>query len=170
MSSIINSIMLWAFGNESYGVIREVIAGDTLKFIDMATEKEYTIKLYNIETPKKGQEYHNRAKKLVETILIKGEKRILVKVIVREVVDETAYVDLYYSTDRSRKTDGSRYLLQSTLVTKGYAFVRNKELSKELYLLQEYARANKKGAWAIQGYVCPWNFKKEDEIRILVRK
>jgi endonuclease YncB( thermonuclease family) len=169
MTSIYNNVMLWVFGRESYGVVYQVLSGDTYIFIDIATKMQYKIKLYNVETPKEGQKYHKRAKKLVESILIKEDKRVMVKLIVQHVESDIAYVDLYYPTEKSNKTDGSKYLLQDTLVSRGYAFVRNKNINEELYLLQEHAKIHNQGAWSIEGFVCPWEFK-SSEFKIRMKK
>ncbi len=121
--------------------------GDTIKVL--ASGQAVTVTLYGIDAPEVGQDYSNKAKQALSAL----------------VFGQTVTVEAK-ETDRYKRTIG-KILLQDgrsaneELVSQGYAWWYQKYAKKDARLrdLEALAKSSKRGLWADQRPVPPWEYR-----------
>jgi endonuclease YncB( thermonuclease family) len=161
ISDKINSFLLYSFGNESYGAIVDIIKGDEFIFIDAVSAKAYRIKLYNVETPEKGQKYYNSSIKFARKFLYKKEVKLSVYYFNKEF-----YVKIFYYN-----SEGNLKNYEGILLSQGLGFYKgDREDDQFLQATQTTAQQAKKNIWqnGVNNVVPPWIFReiqKENAIK-----
>ena len=130
------------------GKVIGITDGDTLTVLK--DNKQYKIRLAEIDTPEKDQPYGNKAKQALSDFVFGKSVRIEVE-----------------TTDRYGRTVGKVYLgdmdINAELVRNGYAWVyRRYAKDKILYDLETEARENQLGLWALPEAqrIPPWEWRR----------
>jgi len=131
------------------GYVVKVIDGDSLRV--KKGLKIIEIRLYGIDSPEWGQDYGNKAKKVLKIKLYR--KRV-------SVVSKD--IDRYGRT--VALVSSSSGLVNREMVREGYAWMypkycKQQPLCAELKKLQQTARARRLGLWRGQSPVSPWRWK-----------
>ena len=132
------------------GKVVGVSDGDTITVLS-ADKTQHKIRLYGIDCPEKAQDFGQKAKQFTSDM-------VFGKVVDVEAID----IDRYGRTVGMVSINGQS--LNEELVRAGYAWVYNQYCKKPFCaqwgLLQQQARANKKGLWAHPNSVAPWDFRR----------
>jgi endonuclease YncB( thermonuclease family) len=154
----INSLMLYTFGRESYGVIIRVIKGDTFEYACFVSEKSYIIKLYNIETPAKGQQFYQQSIDFANKVLIGTMVKLQVY-----IYNDKFHVKMYY---QNKKRQTKHY--ESVLLFEGLAYYKGDlEDDQTLRAMQTVAQKSKKNIWSIR-QLTPWDYReKQKQLKML---
>ena len=130
------------------GKVIGITDGDTLTVLK--DNKQYKIRLAEIDTPEKDQPYGNKAKQALSDLVFGKLVRIEVE-----------------TTDRYGRTVGKVYLgnmyVNAALVRNGHAWVyRRYAKDKTLYDLETEARENQLGLWALPEAqrIPPWEWRR----------
>jgi micrococcal nuclease len=130
------------------GKVIGITDGDTLTVLK--DNKQYKIRLAEIDTPEKDQPYGNKAKQALSDFVFGKSVRIEVE-----------------TTDRYGRTVGKVYLgdmdVNAELVRNGHAWVyRRYAKDKTLYDLETEARENQLGLWALPEAqrIPPWEWRR----------
>lgn len=132
--------------NNIKGKITKVTDGDTVILLD-STNTQHKIRLHGIDAPENGQDYGNKSKQYLSS-LIAGKK---VKVDVK-------------GTDQYKRILGVIYLddmnINAEMIRAGYAW--NYYYSKDRYYisLQKKAQEQKLGLWSIPNPIDPYYYRK----------
>ena len=126
--------------------IKKVVDGDTVHVFFQ--DEVYKIRLTEIDAPERDQPYGSNSTEYLKSLLIEGK------------------VDVDISgIDRYGRKLGRLYWrgmdINRELVSAGYAWVYDKYVTdKSFYKEQSKARNLKKGLWADQNPLEPWNWRK----------
>ncbi len=145
-------VFLWALlpvwaGPIHHGKVIHISDGDTLK-IRTDDGRNLKIRLAEIDTPEKGQPYGTKAKKALAALVFNKQARVV------EV-----------AKDRYGRTVGRVYVgnldVNAELVRQGYAWVYRKYAKdKSLYRWEEEARESRRGLWASDHPIPPWEWRR----------
>ena len=135
------------FGQILEGKVIGVMDGDTIKIL-AAGNKQFKIRLSDIDAPEKKQAFGNRAKWFLSDLIY------------RKIVTVQ-----FSKKDRYKRIIGRVYLddidVNKELVRQGYAWVYRKySKDRTLLRLEEYARSNRLGLWRDFDAVEPYIFRK----------
>jgi len=124
--------------------------GDTITVLT-EDKTQHKIRLYGIDCPEKGQDFGHKAKQFTSD-------KVFGKTVEVEAIDK----DRYGRTVGMVSIRGQS--LNEELLRTGYAWVYTRYCKKPFCaqwgLLQQQARANKKGLWAHPNSVAPWDFRR----------
>ncbi len=128
------------------GKVVHIADGDT--FTMLIDRGQVKIRLSEIDTPEKRQDFGNKAKKALAAL----------------VFDKTVNV-VVVTVDRYKRTVGRVYVngldVNAKLVQDGYAWVYRRYAKDEvLYELEAEAKAARRGLWADDNPVPPWEYRK----------
>ncbi len=131
------------------GYVVKVIDGDSLRV--KKGREIIEIRLYGIDSPEWGQDYGNKAKKVLKKKLYR--KRV-------SVVSKD--IDRYGRT--VALVSSSSGLVNREMVREGYAWMypkycKQQPLCSEMKRLEQAARARRLGLWRAQSPVSPWHWK-----------
>jgi micrococcal nuclease len=153
MKKILLTILILCWPLAAHAWIAKVVSvtdGDTIKVYN-AEQGQVKIRLYGIDTPEKGQPYGKAAGKYLAS-LISGA---MVEV-------ETVTKDRYGRTV-GIVTDNEANINQE-MVRSGYAWVYQRYCDKPFceywLILENEARADKKGLWKEPNPVAPWEWRR----------
>jgi|SRR3569833_456374 len=129
------------------GKVVHISDGDTLTVL--VDHQQVKIRLAEIDAPESHQDYGQRAKQALGNLVFSKE----------------VSVD-YDRKDRYGRTIGRVYLgdldVNAEMVRTGYAWVyRQYAKDKNLYALEDEARAARRGLWASDVHVPPWEWRKK---------
>lgn len=131
------------------GKVVSIADGDTITILQ--DKQQYKIRLAEIDTPEKGQPYGTTAKQAISDL-------VFGKIVTVEQVD----------TDRYGRIVGKVYVgplyVNAELVEQGHAWVYRKYAKDPvLYRLEEHARRQKLGLWALQAdqRIPPWEWRRK---------
>ena len=133
------------FGQLKGKVVR-IADGDT--FTILVQEKQYRIRLHGIDSPEKGQDFSVAAKQYLSDLIMH-----------RMVEVKQKNKDRYGRIIGIATIDGVN--INESLLRQGYAwhFTRY-DRNPEWALLEQTARAERKGLWAQGNPLAPWEFRK----------
>jgi len=128
------------------GKVVGITDGDTLTLL--VDQKQYKVRLAEIDTPEKGQPWGKRATQALADKTFKKEIRV-------QVVD----------VDRYGRTVGRIWLgerdINRELVTEGHAWVYRKYMSDPTLLDDERnAKEQQLGLWSLDSPVPPWKWRR----------
>src|SRR6478736_2455216 len=147
MSAVVISFL--AFGNDEIsGKVVSVIDGNTLEVIGDANET-YKILLHGIDCPELEQEYGEKAKKLLEKLVL--EKEVQVKIQGKDRWGNRLGIILVKG-DKDPRMD---------LLKEGLAWTSEKNPIQELEVVKEKARENSVGLWKSENPTPPWIFRRQ---------
>lgn len=129
------------------GKVVGISDGDTIKVLKAG--EAVTVRLYGIDAPEDGQDYSNKAKQALSALVF-GQT----------VTVEAKETDLYKRTiGRIRLQDGRS--VNEELVSQGYAWWYQEYARKDPKLreLEALAKSAKRGLWAAQSPVPPWEYR-----------
>lgn len=131
------------------GKVVSIADGDTITVLQ--DKQQYKIRLAEIDTPEKGQPYGTTAKQALSAL-------VFGKIVTVEQVD----------TDRYGRIVGKVYVgplyVNADMVKQGHAWVYRKYAKDQvLFRLEEHARRQKIGLWALQKdqRVPPWEWRRQ---------
>ncbi len=135
-------------GNVLSGKVTSVIDGNTFEM--MAEDNEsYKIMLYGIDSPELGQEFGQKAKKLLEKMIL--DKNVKVDIQGKDRWGNRQAIVLIDGT-----TDPRYDLLEA-----GLAWTAERNPIQELEAIKENARSKGKGLWKDQDPTPPWIFRRQ---------
>lgn len=131
------------------GIVVNVSDGDTITVLDV-NNKQFKIRLSEIDAPELGQPYGNDAKQALSDL----------------VFNKYVYV-FSKSMDRYQRHLGlvlvNSQVVNTRMVASGYAWGYAQYLTDKRYLELEYlARSRKIGLWADVNPTPPWEWRKEN--------
>lgn len=133
---------------EQEGRVIKVVDGDTF---DILHEKITTrVRLFGIDAPERGQAFNKRATAFVDSLVAGRDVRIHIR-----------------GKDRYGRTVGDAYLpdgrhVNAEIVRAGYAWqFRQYSNDPEIGRLEAMARTNRRGLWADQHAIPPWEFRRK---------
>ncbi len=130
------------------GRVTGVLDGDSIVMLDQSGRK-YTIRLFGIDTPERGQAYADTARNLMRKMVL-GESVGVVKI----------------EIDRFNRTVGTVYLddtnINLAMVAGGHAwwYRRYAPHDRLLEAAQQEAREADRGLWALPDPVPPWEWRR----------
>jgi endonuclease YncB( thermonuclease family) len=130
------------------GKVISVADGDTFTLL-VNGRKQQKIRLQGIDCPESNQDYGNKAKQFTSSLCFTKQVRV-------EVV----------GMDRYNRTLGIVFLedgrnLNKALLEAGLAWhYKYFDDSKEMFQLEQTARAKKVGLWSMKDPIAPWEFRK----------
>lgn len=128
------------------GKIVKVSDGDTVILLDKEN-KQHKIRLHGIDAPENGQDYGNKSKQYLSSLIAGKQVNVDVK-----------------GTDKYKRVLGVIYLgkvnVNAKMIQAGYAW--NYKYSKDKYYikLQNEAKLDKRGLWQGKNPIDPWQFRK----------
>lgn len=127
------------------GKVTAITDGDTIKVLE--NKVEYKIRFNAIDAPEKSQVYGQKSKEFLSSLIFGKE-------VIVEVKDKDKYGR--YVSDIFL---GNRYI-NAEMIENGFAW-HYKQYSKDKKLaeLEDKARENKLGLWAISNPTSPWDFR-----------
>jgi len=136
------------------GVVVRLTDGDSITVYQ--NSKQYNVRLYGIATPEKRQDFWQKAKQFTSDIVFNRTARVIP-------------VDI----DRYDRIVGMVYVngecLNEELVKAGYAWVYQKyckeSFCNDWLKLEQKARRNKRGLWAYDNPVAPWDYRHDKSIQ-----
>lgn len=133
---------------ELKGYVVDVIDGDTIK-IYADDKKIYTIRLYGIDTPERGQHYYNEAKEALQKFIL--SKDVLVYY-TKNGIYGRIIGKIYYN---------GKYINQD-MIHNGYAWYYEKYAKNNISLkeAQDSAIKLKAGIWSQEKPIPPWKWRK----------
>lgn len=140
------------FADTIAGKVVAVTDGDTVKVLT-ADKQEVKVRLFGIDAPEKAQDYGQKAKQFTSGLIFGKEVRVEVE-----------------ATDRYKRSVGLIYLgdmlINAELVKEGFAWVypqycKKQPLCGNMKALEEKARQDKKGLWAMPAPTPPWEWRKD---------
>jgi endonuclease YncB( thermonuclease family) len=136
-----------------HGKVIAVSDGDTLTILD--GREQHKIRLFGIDSPERGQPFSQKAKQFTSEAAFGKQATI-------EVVD----VDQYGRIVGEVFLPGARHL-NAELVREGFAWWYRKYAQDEKHLeeLEAEARKEKRGLWADEHPVPPWEWRKHEKER-----
>jgi micrococcal nuclease len=134
-----------------HGKVVGVSDGDTITVLT-PDKTQHKIRLFGIDCPEKHQDFGQKAKQFASDMVFGKE-------VVVEVIDKDRYGRAVGIVAIAGKS------LNEELVRSGYAWVYNQyckkpDLCERWRLLQEQARADKKGLWSHPDPIAPWEFRR----------
>lgn len=130
------------------GKVTSVIDGNTVEM--MADDNEsYKIMLYGIDSPELGQEFGEKAKKVLEKMIL--DKKVNVKIQGKDRWGNRLGIILIDGT-----IDPRHELLEA-----GLAWTAEREPIQELEVIKEKARDKGKGLWKEQDPTPPWIYRRQ---------
>jgi micrococcal nuclease len=137
-----------AWANEVIsGKVITVIDGNTLE-ISTNENETYRILLFGIDSPELGQEYGEKAKRLLEKLIL--EKNISVEIQGKDRLGNRLGTILIDSKD-----------LRIELLEEGLAWTAERQPIKDLEIIKEKARVKKKGLWKENEPTPPWIYRRQ---------
>ncbi|MBT1702222.1 thermonuclease family protein [Chryseosolibacter indicus] len=133
---------------EITGSVTAIADGDTFTLLTPAN-KQIRVRLYGVDAPEKGQDFHNVSKQYLSDLIFKK------KVVVKQI-----------NKDRYKRVVGivtveginvNEALLKKGLVWHYTQYDNNKEWAK----LELKARKEKKAIWSMPNPTPPWNYRKK---------
>jgi endonuclease YncB( thermonuclease family) len=140
-------ILSFKNSNDTYKVIK-IIDGDTITVLS-ELDKQYKVRLAEIDAPEKTQPYGKNAKEELSNKIFQKKIKILWK---EKDQYDRVIGQLYI---------GSRYINQE-MVEEGWAWNYEKYSSNnEIAKSQENAKTYKKGLWQSPNPIPPWKWRKK---------
>lgn len=142
----------------------KVIDGDTIRCLT-EDKKLLRIQLYLVDAPEKKQNYGYRSQQYLASLIY--QKNVMVEThgkdrynrILGTVYDTNAPCRL--SVDECNLAGITILNINLTMIAEGaawyYPFAKKNELYKQA---EEFANKNKRGLWAYQNPIAPWEFRK----------
>jgi endonuclease YncB( thermonuclease family) len=120
------------------------------------------IRLYGVESPKWGQPFKDDSVALASHLAL------------QKMVEVTPLFKGYDGIENALiRIDGSKDFLNVQLISHGFAWVKPKECSAHICAewrgLENLARSNAIGLWADPAPIPPWEWQKEQRLKILER-
>ena len=166
LAVLICSMAIMLMGNPSFclgwtGTVKEISEGDLL--VISANGKDQPIRLYGIATPERGQSFFENARVLVTHLAN------------QRTVDVTSvFTDSDRIVNAIVRLQGVRESLNEQLVSYGMAWVRSDichaRFCSEWKKLEEMAKGNVLGVWAEMNPIPPWEYKKQQRMKIQKRE
>ncbi|HTH55470.1 MAG TPA: thermonuclease family protein [Cyclobacteriaceae bacterium] len=147
LSLVFVSSVLFA-ENEISGKVVSVIDGNTVELITDQRES-YKILLFGIDSPELGQEYGDKAHRLLQKIIL--DKTVSVKIQGKDRWGNRLGIVLIEG-----KVDPRLELLQA-----GLAWTAEINPIQELETIKEKAREKRKGLWKEKDPTPPWTYRRE---------
>jgi micrococcal nuclease len=139
------------------GTVKEIAEGDLL--VISVAGKTATIRLYGVATPERGQSFFENARVLVTHLA--NQKSVEVTPV---------YTDSDRVVNALVRLQGVAQCLNEQLVSYGMAWVRSDvchaRACSDWKKLEDAAKANMIGLWAEMNPVAPWEYKKQQRMKI----
>ena len=136
------------FAEEINGTVSSVFDGNTFEST-LPNQETYTVMLHGIDSPEKGQNYAEQAKKMLEKLLLNKSITVMLK-----------GKDRWGNRLGEVHMDGANDPRQE-LVKAGFAWTAERDPLPELEALKEEARASGKGLWKEENPTPPWTYRRE---------
>ena len=147
MIALLFSMAAWA-DEEITGRVTSVIDGNTFEV--MADDKEtYKILLHGIDCPELEQEYGERAKKLLEKLVL--DKDVQIRIQGKDRKGNRLGIIVIDGKEDPR----------FELLKEGLAWTSEKDPIEELETMREKAREKSKGLWKESNPTPPWMFRRQ---------
>jgi endonuclease YncB( thermonuclease family) len=134
--------------SEITGKVVSVIDGNTIELITDQSES-YKILLYGIDSPELGQDYGDKAQRLLQ-------KMVLDKIVNVRIQGKDRWGNRLGILLIEGKVDPRLNLLEA-----GLAWTAEKNPIEELESIKEKARENGKGLWKQKDPTPPWTYRRE---------
>lgn len=136
------------FSAEMTGKVVSVADGDTITIIDDLDQGKFKIRLYGIDAPEKKQDFGQKSKQYLSSLIFNKE----VKVRFKEI-------------DRYGRIIGKVYLndieINIEMLKTGMAWHYSRYDQTSTYInAEKQARTEKKGIWSIKNAIPPWEYRK----------
>lgn len=130
------------------GKVVKIVDGDTFDMLTPA-DSIVRIRLQGIDCPERRQDFYQKAKDFLGSLIFEKE-----------------VVCTYLKTDRNKRIIGDVYVgkqhVNLLMVQEGYAWHYKKYSSDpELAEAEVKARNEKRGLWAVQNSIPPWEFRQK---------
>ncbi|HQZ64328.1 MAG TPA: thermonuclease family protein [Planctomycetaceae bacterium] len=145
---------------ELTGEVIEIPDSDIIELLT-AEKKKYRIRLNGIDAPEKAQPFGSESLKELRHLV--GQKSVRV-VTLGEDRSGQVIADVYFRPENAAKNDPET-LLNVAMVRDGFAwhYVRFAPDNKELAAAEQSARTSKRGLWAEENPIAPWEWRKAEE-------
>lgn len=133
-------------GQSLSGKIVKVSDGDTVILLDKENN-QHKIRLHGIDAPEKGQDYGNRSKQYLSSLIAGKQVNVDVK-----------------GKDMYKRLLGVVYLgeknINAEMIQAGYAWRYKYSKDKYYIKLQNEAQVSKRGLWQGKNPINPWQWRK----------
>jgi endonuclease YncB( thermonuclease family) len=133
------------------GKVTNVIDGNTFELLAEDNES-YKVVLYGVDSPELGQEYGDKAKKLLEKLIL--NKNITTKIQGKDRLGNRLGITLL-----DEKTDPRIELLEA-----GLAWTSERNALEELESVKEKAKEKGKGLWKESEPTPPWIYRRQQSM------
>lgn len=153
MKSILLSFILFfcisLFSAEMTGKVVSVADGDTITIIENLDNGRFKIRLYGIDAPEKKQDFGQKAKQHLSSLIFNKEVKIK-----------------FTEIDRYGRIVGKVYLndieINIEMLKAGMAWHYSRYDQTSTYITAEkQARKNGIGLWSMKNPIPPWNFRRK---------
>lgn len=121
--------------------------GDTIEIFDSIQHKQIGLRLANIDAPELAQPYGSNSRDSLQKLI----RNCKMKIKIQSIDKYGRKVSVIYFDDKR---------FDSISVVNGWSYVYAAYCTcPKLYLMQNFARINKKGVWNIQPQIMPWQFR-----------
>lgn len=135
------------------GRIVGVTDGDTVKILT-ADKKEIKVRLYGVDCPEKAQAFGQVAKKFTSDLAFGKDARV-------EVIDTDRYDRSVGIVKTGERSSVNEQLVAAGLAWRYAQYCKREPLCTDLGRLEQEARTAKRGLWADQNPVAPWQWRKD---------
>lgn len=140
---------IYVYSAEMIGKVVSVADGDTITIIENLDNGRFKIRLYGIDAPEKKQDFGQKAKQYLSSLIFNKEVKIK-----------------FTEIDRYGRIIGKVYLndieINIEMLKAGMAWHYSRYDQTSAYITAEkQARKNGIGLWSMKNPIPPWNFRRK---------